>query len=101
MEHEAFVYMDFADGPVMAGRLWSRIRKGRESATFDGPRCGAILRDAAKTRLLRMTAFPDGGHDASARLCSPYAGSPLQRCEQFVGPLGHHHVTGAAQHDRA
>lgn len=35
MEHEAFVYMDFADGPVMVGRLWSRIRKGRESATFE------------------------------------------------------------------
>lgn len=35
MEHEALVYMDFADGPVMVGRLWSRIRKGRESATFE------------------------------------------------------------------
>ena len=24
MEHEALVYIDFADGPVMVGRLWSR-----------------------------------------------------------------------------
>ena len=35
MEHEAFVYMDFPNGPVLVGRLWSRIRKGRESATFE------------------------------------------------------------------
>jgi serine/threonine-protein kinase HipA len=35
MEREAVVYMDFQTGPVMVGRLWSRIRKGRESASFE------------------------------------------------------------------
>jgi hypothetical protein len=29
MEREAFVYMDLPNGPVLVGRLWSRIRKGR------------------------------------------------------------------------
>src|SRR5262245_5731760 len=35
MDREAFVYMDYANGPVLVGRLWSRIRKGRESASFE------------------------------------------------------------------
>jgi serine/threonine-protein kinase HipA len=35
MEREAFVHMDFPTGPVLVGRLWSRIRKGRESASFE------------------------------------------------------------------
>jgi serine/threonine-protein kinase HipA len=35
MEREAFVYMDFPAGPALVGRLWSRIRKGRESANFE------------------------------------------------------------------
>lgn len=35
MDREAFVYMDYATGPVLVGRLWSRIRKGRESASFE------------------------------------------------------------------
>lgn len=34
MDREAFVYMDYPTGPVLVGHLWSRIRKGRESATF-------------------------------------------------------------------
>jgi serine/threonine-protein kinase HipA len=35
MDREALVYMDFADGPILVGRLWSRIRKQRETATFE------------------------------------------------------------------
>lgn len=35
MEREALVYMDYPGGPVLVGRLWSRIRKGRESASFE------------------------------------------------------------------
>jgi serine/threonine-protein kinase HipA len=35
MEREAFVSLDGVNGPVPVGRLWSRIRKGRESATFE------------------------------------------------------------------
>jgi serine/threonine-protein kinase HipA len=35
MDREAFVFLDFATGPVLVGRLWSRVRKGRESATFE------------------------------------------------------------------
>jgi serine/threonine-protein kinase HipA len=35
MERQALVHMDFQTGPVLVGRLWSRIRKGRESASFE------------------------------------------------------------------
>jgi serine/threonine-protein kinase HipA len=35
MDREAYAYMDFPDGPVLVGRLWSRIRKQRESGTFE------------------------------------------------------------------
>jgi hypothetical protein len=32
---EALVYVDLAWVPTLVGRLWSRARKGRESATFE------------------------------------------------------------------
>jgi len=35
MDREAFVYIDLGNGPALVGRLWSRVRKGRESATFE------------------------------------------------------------------
>lgn len=35
MDREIFVYIDLHGEPVLVGRLWSRIRKGRESATFE------------------------------------------------------------------
>ncbi|MDC7789454.1 hypothetical protein J2S22_000535 [Rhodoplanes tepidamans] len=35
MDREALVHLDFAGGPVLVGRLWSRVRKGRESASFE------------------------------------------------------------------
>lgn len=35
MEREAFVYLDISNSPVLVGRLWFRIRKGRESASFE------------------------------------------------------------------
>jgi len=35
METEVFVYVDIAGTPHLAGRLWARVRKGRESATFE------------------------------------------------------------------
>ena len=35
METEVFVYVDIAGEPRLAGRLWARARKGRESATFE------------------------------------------------------------------
>lgn len=35
METEVFVYVDIAGTPHLAGRLWARARKGRESATFE------------------------------------------------------------------
>jgi serine/threonine-protein kinase HipA len=35
MDREAFVYMDIASAPVLVGRLWSRIRKQRETGTFE------------------------------------------------------------------
>ena len=35
MDREVFVYMDVAGAPVLVGRLWSRIRKQRETGTFE------------------------------------------------------------------
>jgi len=35
METEVYVYVDIAGTPYLAGRLWARVRKGRESATFE------------------------------------------------------------------
>jgi serine/threonine-protein kinase HipA len=35
MDREALVHIDYSGGPVLVGRLWSRIRKGRESASFE------------------------------------------------------------------
>lgn len=35
MDREAFVYMDIAGDPVLVGRLWSRIRKQRETGAFE------------------------------------------------------------------
>ena len=35
METEVFVYVDIAGEPHRVGRLWARVRKGRESATFE------------------------------------------------------------------
>ena len=30
-----FVHIELEEGPLLVGRLWSRIRQSRESATFD------------------------------------------------------------------
>ncbi len=35
METEVYVYVDIAGTPHLAGRLWARVRKIRESATFE------------------------------------------------------------------
>ncbi|MEN9773088.1 MAG: hypothetical protein RL322_158 [Pseudomonadota bacterium] len=35
MDREVFVFIDLQGEPILVGRLWSRIRKGRESATFE------------------------------------------------------------------
>lgn len=35
MDREVFVYVDLGAAPRLAGRLWARTRKGRESATFE------------------------------------------------------------------
>jgi len=35
MERQAIVYMDYPTGAAMVGRLWSRVRNGRETATFE------------------------------------------------------------------
>jgi len=35
MNKEVFVYIDLEGKPILAGRLWSRTRNGRESATFE------------------------------------------------------------------
>lgn len=35
MDREVFVYIDLQGTPQLMGTLWARLRKGRESATFD------------------------------------------------------------------
>jgi len=35
MDREIFVYIDLNGQTVLVGRLWSRVRKGRESASFE------------------------------------------------------------------
>jgi len=35
MDTQVFVYVDWEGEPALVGRLWSRARKGRESATFE------------------------------------------------------------------
>lgn len=35
MDREVFVYIDLQGEPILIGRLWSRIRKGRESVTLE------------------------------------------------------------------
>ncbi len=35
MEREILVYFDLPEGPLLAGRLWARARKGRQSASFE------------------------------------------------------------------
>lgn len=35
MEEEVLVYVDLDGGPHLAGRLWARTRKGRDSASFE------------------------------------------------------------------
>lgn len=35
MDTQVFVYLDWEGAPVLVGGLWSRSRKGRESATFE------------------------------------------------------------------
>jgi len=35
METQALVYVDLGGSPVLVGRLWARMRKGRDSASFE------------------------------------------------------------------
>ena len=35
MEREVFVYVDLGGTAHLVGRLWGRVRKGRDSATFE------------------------------------------------------------------
>jgi len=35
MDREIFVYVDLQNAPVVVGRLWTRVRGGKDSATFE------------------------------------------------------------------
>lgn len=35
MDREIFVYVDIENTPTLVGRLWARVRSGKESATFE------------------------------------------------------------------
>ena len=35
MDSEIFVYVDIENAPVVVGRLWTPIRSGKDSATFE------------------------------------------------------------------
>jgi serine/threonine-protein kinase HipA len=45
MDREALVYMDFPEGSALVGRFWSRVRKGRESASFEYDRSWLARQD--------------------------------------------------------
>jgi len=48
MDREVFVYLDLQGESLLAGRLWSHVRKGRESATFEhDPAGGWTARNAS------------------------------------------------------
>ena len=35
MERELLVYVDLDNVPILVGRLWTRVRKNKETATFE------------------------------------------------------------------
>ena len=35
VEKDAFVYVDLDGVPLLVGRLWARVRKNKEGATFE------------------------------------------------------------------
>jgi serine/threonine-protein kinase HipA len=35
VDHEVFVFLDLDGQPVLTGRMWTRVRKSKESATFE------------------------------------------------------------------
>jgi serine/threonine-protein kinase HipA len=35
MNREILVYVDIENAPALVGRLWTRVRSGKESATFE------------------------------------------------------------------
>src|SRR6202162_2064094 len=55
-DSEALVYVDLAGASGLVGRLWSRARKGRESATFEYDKAWL----AHPARLALETAFTPG-----------------------------------------
>ena len=66
MDREISVYADLADQPVLVGRLWTRYRKGQESATFEYDR--RWLANPARFLLEpSLTAGPGPHHTPSGR----------------------------------
>ena len=52
MEKEVLVYVDLQGKPHLVGRLWARMRKERESATFEyDTRCSRTLSVSPLSRL--------------------------------------------------
>ena len=80
MEREVFVSLDTAVGPVLIGRLWSRSRRGVETATFqydggwlrrpDRRRSGAGQRRVAHDgRRFRVAGGGNDAHGERVRAC--------------------------------
>lgn len=70
MERELLVYVDRAGAPVLAGRLWARVRAAKESASFEYDASWLDRRDAfALDPELPLARAPAGRSGSPAR-CS-------------------------------
>lgn len=64
MEKETFVYVDLAGTARQVGRLWTRVRRGRESATFEYD--GAWLENPGRFALEPALSLGQGAYHTPA-----------------------------------
>ena len=92
MEHEAHVYIDTARQPILVGRLWTRARQGRETATFIYDPTWLSRRDAiALAPALPLTA---GAFHADRSLFAAFTDAAPDRWGQKL--MRHHERERAA-----
>jgi hypothetical protein len=84
MDREVLVYADLGGVPIVVGRLWSRVRKGRESATFE-------YDDQWLNHPERFALEPASAWGwPSAHSCRPLALRGTWRfCARSLGPIAH------------
>ena len=108
MDKETLVYVDLRGTPRLVGRLWARMRKDRESATFETVLrqrsllvLGSSLQDVHVQRFIRWTtgsrrvnktwAVLLGVNDSLRRSWGAAGVEPID-CDfaSFIPVLGHH-----------